>query len=84
METKDHENTNTNPIRVNVLKEVERLDMNFGGKIYDTQFTTSTGEKKKYFMRDMHKIDRGVTFTQVVAKKGIKNHGEREVAAMYK
>ena len=35
-------------------------------------------------MHDMHKIDVDVTFTHMKAKKGIKNHGEREVYAMYK
>ena len=47
--------------------------MNFGGKTYDTQFTTRTGEKRKYFIHDMHKLALGVTFTQMTAKNGIKN-----------
>ena len=45
--------------------------MNFGGKTYDNQLTTRTGEKKKYFMNDMHKLAMDVTFTQMTAKKGI-------------
>ena len=57
--------------------------MKFGGKKYDTQFTTSTGEKKG-FMHAMNKIAVDVTFTQMKAKKGIKKHGSREVAAIYK
>ena len=47
LETKEHKNTNTRPIRANSGKGVEILEMKFGGKKYDTQFTTSTGEKKK-------------------------------------
>ena len=58
--------------------------MKFGGKIYDTQFTTSTGEKRKYFMHDMHKIAVDMTFAQMTDKKGIKKHGEIEVTVMYK
>ena len=46
LETKDRENTNTSPRRANARNGVERLGMKFGGKEYDTQFTTSTGEKK--------------------------------------
>ena len=53
-------------------------------KPYDTQFTPSTGEKKKYFMHDMHKLAVDATFTQMTAKKGIQKHGERAVEAMYK
>ena len=58
--------------------------MKVGGETYDTQFTTSTGEKKKYFMHDMHKLAVDVKSTQITAKKGIKKHGERAVASMYK
>ena len=58
--------------------------MKFGGKTYDTQFATSTGERKKCFMYNIHKLAVDVTFTQMTAKKGIKTHGERAVAAMYK
>ena len=58
--------------------------MKFGGKTYNTLFSTSTGEKKKYFMHDMHKLAVDVTFTQMTAKKGIKKHGKRAVAYMYK
>ena len=50
--------------------------MKFGGKTYNTQFNTSTVEKKKYFMHDMHKLAVDVTFTQMTAKKGLKKHGE--------
>ena len=42
METKELENTNTRPRRANAGKWVERLEMNFGGKTYDTQFTIRT------------------------------------------
>ena len=52
--------------------------MNFRGGKYDTQFSTSTGERKKYFMHDMHKLVVDVTFTQMTAKKGINKHGERD------
>ena len=55
METKESENKNTRIRRANVGKGVERLYMKFGGKTYDTQLTTSTGEKKKYFMHDIQK-----------------------------
>ena len=58
--------------------------MKFGGKTYDTQFTTSTGENKKDFMHDMHELAMDVTFTQITSKKGIKRLGDRAVAAMYK
>ena len=53
-------------------------------KPYDTQFTPSTGEMKKYFMHDMHKLAVDATFTQMTAKKGIQKHGEGAVEAMYK
>ena len=46
LETKEQENTNTRPRRANSGKGVERPEMKFGGKTYDTQFTNSTGEKK--------------------------------------
>ena len=57
MKTKERETTNTRPIRANAVKVVERLNMDFGGKKYDTQFTI-TGKKKnvicmsciKYFL----------------------------------
>ena len=84
LETKEHENTNTRPRRANVGKGVDRLEMKFGGGKYDTQFTTSTREKKKYFMHDMHKLAVDVTFTQITAKRGIKKHGEIAVAYIYK
>ena len=45
METKEHEDTKTRPRRLNTGKGVERLEMKFGGKKYDTQFT-STGKNK--------------------------------------
>ena len=57
--------------------------MNYGGKKYDTQFT-STGKKKKYFMHDMHKLSVGVTFTHITSKKGFKKHGEIAVAVVYR
>ena len=50
--------------------------MDFGGNKYDTQFTRN-GKKRKYFMHYMHKLAVGVTFTHMIAKKGIKNNGER-------
>ena len=84
METKERENTNTSPRRANAGKGVERLEMKFGGKTYDTQFATSTGERKKCFMYNIHKLAVDVTFTQMTAKKGIKKHGEIAVAAIYK
>ena len=46
METKDSENMNTRPIRANTGKGVERLEMKFGGKKYDTQFTSSRKKRK--------------------------------------
>ena len=42
MKTKEHDNTNTIPRNVNVGRGAECLEMNFVGKKYDTQFT-STG-----------------------------------------
>ena len=71
LDTKESENTNTRPRKANVGKGVDSLEMKFGGGKYDTQFTTSTREKKKYFMHDMHKIAVDVTFTQMTVKKGI-------------
>ena len=56
-------------------KGLSALNQKFGGKTYDNQFTTITGEKKKYFMHDMHKLAVDVTSTQMTAKKGIKKHG---------
>ena len=82
METWECENTNTRPIRSNVRKGVEQLEMKFGGKTYNTQLTTSTGIFFK--MHDKHKLAVDVKFTQMMANKGIKKHGEREVAAMNK
>ena len=38
----------------------------------------------EYFMCDIQKLAMEVTFTQMTANKGIKKHGERSVAAMYK
>ena len=35
-------------------------------------------------MHDMHKLAMGVTFTHMSDKKGIKKHGERELADIYK
>ena len=77
METKESENTNTNPIRVNSEKGVERLYMKFEGNKYDTQLTR-TGNKRKYFMHGMWKLAADVKFKQMTHKKGIKNNGERE------
>ena len=45
METKERENNNTMLIWENEVKYVERLEIKFVGKKYDTQFT-STGKKK--------------------------------------
>ena len=46
LETKERENTNTRPRRDNSGKGVERLEIKFGGKTYDTQLSASTGENK--------------------------------------
>ena len=54
METEECENTNIRKRRANSGKGVERLKMKFGGKTYDTQFTTSTEKKRKDCMHDMH------------------------------
>ena len=72
METKERENKNTRPRMDNAGKVVERLEIKFGVKKYDTQFII-TG-KKKTFMHDMHKLAVDVTFIQVTDKKGINNH----------
>ena len=53
LETNEREKKNTRPRRANAGKWVERLEMNLGGKTYDTQFTTRTRQKKKDFMHDM-------------------------------
>ena len=74
MGTSKRENTSTSPRRPNLVKSFECLKMKFGGKKYDTQFT-STGKKIIYFMHDMHKQAIDVIFTQVISKKGIKNIG---------
>ena len=73
METKERENTKTRRRRANTGKRSESLEMKFGGKTYDTQFTTSTREKKQYFLHDMQKLAVDVTFTQMMANKEIKN-----------
>ena len=83
METKGRENTITRPRRANTGKVIDSLDIKFGGKKYDTQFT-STGKKRKHFMHDMHKVSVDVTFTQMTANKGINKHVERAVADIYK
>ena len=75
METKERENTNTRPRRAKAVNGVERLEMKFGRKTCHTQFTTNNGEKKKGFMHDMQKLAVDMTFTQMTAKNGIKNHG---------
>ena len=77
MENKELKNKNTRPRRANTVKGVERSKIQFGGETYDTKFTTSTGEKKKYFMHDMHKLAVDMTFTQMKDRKGTKNM-ERE------
>ena len=48
METKERENMNTIPRRVNSGKDVDHLKMKFGGKKYDTHFT-STGKRKIFY-----------------------------------
>ena len=83
METKEPKKTITRKICSNTGKCVESLKMKFRGNNYDTQFT-STGNKRKYFMHDMHKLAVDVTFTQTTANKDIKNHVERAVTKMYK
>ena len=83
METKEHEDTKTRPRRPNTGKGVERLEMKFGGKKYDTQFT-STGNMRKYFMHDMHKLYVDVTFKHMTSKKGINKQREIETDVMYK
>ena len=49
METNESENINTRTRRDNKEKGVDCIKMKFGGGEYDTQFATSTGEKKKIF-----------------------------------
>ena len=46
METKEFENINRRPKWGNTGKDVERLEMKFGGNTYDTQFN-STGKNEK-------------------------------------
>ena len=46
--------------------------------------TNSPTLKKNQFMRAMHKIAVDVTFTQIIAKKGLKINIKSEIAAMYK
>ena len=62
-------------------KGVERLEMNFGEKKYYIQFS-STGKKRKSFMRDIHKLSVDVMFAQTTSKKVIKNHRDKVVAAV--
>ena len=45
MGNKERKDTSISPRRANAVKGVERLEMIFGGKKYDTQFT-STGRRK--------------------------------------
>ena len=45
LETNELENTNTRPRKANYRKEVDRVKIKSRGKTYDTQFTTSTGER---------------------------------------
>ena len=83
METKEREKPNTRPRRANSGKSVERLEVKFGGKKYDIQFTR-TGKKKINFMHDMHKLAVDVTFIQMISKKVTKKHRKRALATMYK
>ena len=53
MENKERENMNKRPRSANSGKRVHHLEIKFGVKTYDIQFTTSTGEKKKDFMHGM-------------------------------
>ena len=46
MEAKERGKKNTRPIKANTGKGVERLEIKFGGKKYDTQFVTINREKK--------------------------------------
>ena len=82
METKERKNTNTRSKMVTSGKGVENLEMNFWGKKYDTQFT-STGKKIKCFLRAMLKLAVHVTFIHITSKKGIQKHGERAVSTIY-
>ena len=52
METKERKNTNTRSRSYNARNFVERLDMKFGGKKYDTQFTSIGKKKNILFMKD--------------------------------
>ena len=74
METEEHDNKNTSPIRANTGNVFDNLDMKFGGNKYDTQFII-TGKNKKYFMHGMHKLAVDVTFTQIKYNKGINKYG---------
>ena len=67
----------------NSWKSINRFKMKFGGKNYDTQFT-STGKKRKDFMHAMQKLPVDAVFTQMTSRKGIKKHGDILVAAMHK
>ena len=85
----EERDVSTRPCRVNAGTGVDRLDMTFDGKYYthgkSHQFLTI---KEKYDpnadMNTYYSTACEVMFTQMNAKKGIKQFGERAVAAMFK
>jgi hypothetical protein len=96
----DTENyTNTRPRRANAGAGVERLEMSFGGKEYASinnhQFLMTDTDPNSVDVKPMgqnsyHRIAVDACFAQVArysqmsAKAGIKEFGERAVAAMFK
>ena len=48
------------------------------------QFNASTGENKKYFIYDMHKLAVDATFTHMKYKEVINSYGYRRAKDMYK
>jgi len=56
----------------------------FEGKSYRAQFLSISNRKEKQWPSECYKIAVDVMFTQMSAGKGIKQFGERAVAAMFK
>ena len=76
------------PSRSNTGKGVERLKMTFKGKYYPSvtkkqllmlKNNNITEKKDSYFHKAI-----GIMFTQMSAKEGIKQFGEKAIAAMVK
>jgi len=72
------------PRRLSKATTRQSYDPKFGGKSYRTQFIGISNHKEKQWSSECYKIAVDVMFTQMSAGKGIKQFGERTIAAMFK